>query len=1386
MANKDLIDEYKSLGGDKPDDELEKLDDLDLLLEIRRRKGSRVERDQSGVTSVVTPDDPLDLQNVDELLATLDPVDPRTLDDAELDKYLTDRPNSTKGKEEKEMRALVDSRDFLTNVTDPKTAAYVTGRMAAQTGGALIGTADPTTFGPALYGLVGSGVELIPGVDIGAEDALNYSVDRQRKINASLGVGDPRNIEESAAAIAGSLIPLPGPGKLKGVPAVAEAVTPFLIGPTVPKLATNLGVGLAIDQGIRELTDDEDTDYQTVFDKLGAPDATAEQQINSAPIIQAGLSVGLPLVASLPIVAPMTKALWTATKPQTPKIVEINAIDPSGPKNLASIETTADQYLSHIADDKQALINIAKRAGVPDPDGLSLDIDQNTQVSGLMKTNEALNSGKLRGQFGDFNAPVAPRVLYDSFYQLPPEVQREYDLYLKLGDFADDLRLQANNPKGPKGAKRKLSTVQKQRADLRAKYPQLAEFSKAYQGVMDASRDFLQQGPNALIGRNQGQSLAMSRKHFVPSSPTSINPGDPLLTRINQAARNNRAPVDEQAWFGRKDYLGNKAVNDRRHSMETMIEYTRGVLNQQLQNNTRANYVDSLLSSDVQAARIKGKKSPLIRKATADEVRKYPTRIISVVRQGKTTNYITGQLQAQIAQFDPYAVRGVLGSSIVTARRWFEKGTTGVASITFAPTTMIRDTLAGAANVGKGEKGPSILGVLTAPAEILSAKATEAFVRAAEARLLAGKQMIPFMEQGAAQQFVQRAANSLQNTIYTMAKEQGGYDASIMRTRMEVATGAFHEIGRELNERYPWLGRSWGVSAGAAIKGFGALFDSLQEAPRYSAFKRSVKAGIDPAKAAGSARRITGDTNRSGRAFDSRGRLITADAANPTFVPLDAIIGGASEAVRLSVPYFNPSIQGVRRAFGAAADDPVRFALRSWMTVGLPSVVSMAWNNMLSEQNPDGHDYNKYQFEQRSMRDQIMEPIYIGIPGLPPEQGISIPIAHEQVLFAAPYQQMLQHLSSSDEHTKAAADQFGMTLLQNMSPISMPPLANAGLAMLGINPPEIGGNAYNITEDNVGYLPQNVEMTIRELFGAASAYALDAAYAFGEGGPGAAAEEFSEDVLARVPVLKGVAGLKRKATYFTPIAQEQRMKLDAYYKFKDEYDLHYRRGGVVRSTQDFPAGPAGVTMDAPIGYVAPPTTPRPTNPVYAAMGEYIWNSMESNSAYGMGNIRARQGTLTEQINLLKGYNAGRKRDYIEFEQKLDSAVDDYEQAKGETAVAQEAYDAIPRGEKTQTEAGLAAKSALESAKATEWQYEQMIKTRQLLKDNDIDLTDRFDVERLINLLETERHATMEQQLAQIRQIEDDVTDQLVAAGVMPPGRRFDFAKDLAPMAGGPQ
>jgi hypothetical protein len=145
----------------------------------------------------------------------------------------------------------------------------------------------------------------------------------------------------------------------------------------------------------------------------------------------------------------------------------------------------------------------------------------------------------------------------------------------------------------------------------------------------------------------------------------------------------------------------------------------------------------------------------------------------------------------------------------------------------------------------------------------------------------------------------------------------------------------------------------------------------------------------------------------------------------------------------------------------------------------------------------------------------------------------------------------------------------------------------------------------------------------------------------------------------------------------------------------------------------------------------------------------------------MTNAEDRYYVLGNQIKLLKEYNAGSANAFAQYQRDLESKPAELEQAQADLETASDDDKAdITRRIKV---------------------LEEQVKALNLVQENNIDLSNRYDVTRLVSLLETERYKTMEQQLVIIQQLEDTITDQMIAQGMIPAGRRFVLERDLGPM-----
>src|SRR5690606_16362144 len=161
-------------------------------------------------------------------------------------------------------------------------------------------------------------------------------------------------------------------------------------------------------------------------------------------------------------------------------------------------------------------------------------------------------------------------------------------------------------------------------------------------------------------------------------------------------------------------------------------------------------------------------------------------------------------------------------------------------SITFAPITALRDSLAGWVFMPKEMKGPGSLAVAAAVPKQIWAKTQRAAIE-----LLKSGTDLPFIDDIGKDVMIKQISNSYMNSMYHLANEAGGFDASLMRTNVQNAKGIFHEILQSTDAvagKVPGM-RTLGHSLQAMAHGWSNIFNAIQEAPRFATFERNVKAG---------------------------------------------------------------------------------------------------------------------------------------------------------------------------------------------------------------------------------------------------------------------------------------------------------------------------------------------------------------------------------------------------------------------------------------------------------------------------------------------------------------------------------------------------------------
>lgn len=1212
------------------------------------------------------------------------------------------------------------------------------------------GTAELPTSGPVgMLGILEKGAELATGKDLGANDTLLAAEAIRQSVRQTVGISDPRNAGESAAGLLAAITPIPGVSSPVGIiKNVAEVVTPLVVGSGPKRILANFAVGYAADQGLRELTDDANTEYKTAFDRLGVTGGELDKAYPETANI---LAIGVAGMAGAGIVTPIVgKALRESSYFKDYRPVDIKDVDIYGPDNLKTLERAGDQTKAMFVDEKQVLQDLYKRAGAPDYDKVSKLIDQDTQMAALMRVNEAMRTGTLRTKSGSYQVNITPNQLFSQYARLPPAMQTDVDMYLKLKDYEDILKRNIANNKNLNNSTTALQQTRRDIFDLETRTPEAMRFSAAYSHITGAVRDFLGQGDHAMLSPKALQKLQTTRQNFVPTDVLSVDPTSNVIHRVVDVT----APHDQRNmdnWYRQNPEALAENPAQRPNSFEMLVDYTRNALKAKMEHDVRGAYVKGMLNSEW------GHET--VRVATKADIAKYRDRLINVWEGGKRKTYITSKLQANLLRMDPYVARF---PTTFAVKRIAENFMTGPASLTFAPVSALRDSVGGWVFAEKGAKGPGSAAVALAIPKQVWAKTQLAAIEMLQNSM---DRFIPFLPPSSRLQLAQQISNSYMNSFYHLANESGGFDASLMKHNIQQARGVFREVAKTTGPvagSIPGI-KTLGRSMSAMLHGWSNIFDAVQEAPRFSTFIRNVKAGKSPEEASRIARNLTGDTMRSGRVFNPQGRRIDVDAQNKGAKLVNSALAYPLEYIRESTPYFNPMVQSMRKMMNAFIDNPVQANIRAWTAVGLPGLISMGWNEML------GEEYNRHAFETRSSRD-IANNLYIGIPGLPPEKGIQIPMPLELTMFNSPWTTGIYSLMRGDnsEDMKASMMHIAGTNLENTAMVGFPQLFSVGLATAGVktpqsllNPMAWGQEAYKVEEDNVGLLPQNAEMVLRSLFGSVTDTVLQSAAAFHEAGPQAFFDELGYQVLKRTPIAK--AAVTTPVTNFTPLSELKETKINALQDFLDMYTEQVKHATNFRDT----ALPTtkGITQDtdASSTYRASPIpSPAISNPIILEYGDLIKSVLDTN-AVGMTGLKARDSLYRQQVKNLRAYTAGRKDAFRAWQRGIVGKDQEYQAAITKLG----SRDAAPNKKEYDDELKGINNGLGEAAKLD-----------RLVTKMKLDLGRRSDVEKLIAVLERERVEMIKEQLKLVNVLEDKMTGILQQRGLMMQGQKFDVTRHL--------
>lgn len=1155
-----------------------------------------------------------------------------------------------------------------------------------------------------LYGLGKLGIENVTGADLGAQETLLDAARKQREAERSFGT-----------------TPAITPGE-----SFVESLTGALVPGGLIAKGTGVGVDFMADQTIRELTDDVGEKYETVFDHVGITDNTEK------PVIGTMAAIGVTVLAGTVSAAAINR--MTTTKIETPTIRPLKEIDPTAPDNLSTVEKASDLTKTNIVDEQQALRDIIRRNGIPNADEIDARIEFDTHAAARTRVAEAINTGQLTTRDAVFKSPIAPKDLYDAYNALSGNVRQQVGRYINLKDMRDDIQIAIEKGEATPDA---LLAVDEQIALIAKQVPEAEEFSKRYNTVTSSLREFAQ---GSLFSEKYKLQLDKTRNNYVPLEISDVDPTAPFLQRLKQAQSSDVGRADPE-WFLQNRAIGSYDMERRADPMVMLMQSVEATLTARMKNDTKVAIIDSLLSSETG--------SQTMRLATSEEVGKHADRLVQIYRNGERETYITSKLTANLLKFDPYIAKH---PELFVPKRIFEQAAVGPVSLTFAPVTALRDTIGGRVTRPDGLKAPNPIDVAAAIPQQLWAKSQGGISNFFQQSIVKGETALPSWLMSPEQQkhFADNIANSYTRTLYHQANNAGGFDASLMKNKIELGQGALAEIKRSLtdatvNVNVPGA-RFSANRIRNMIDGFNNIFNAIQDAPRFAAIQKTVKDGTSIEDATALARQLTGDVTKSGRVYDATGKQIQVDAVDQGLLNVaNKGIGKTTEFLRESTPFLNPMIQGNRRLLQSIVDDPIGFNARAWTNIGLPTLAVFGWNEML------GKEYNDYAMQQRSARDVVMN-LYIGIPGKPPEEGIEIPMMHELLTYSAPYNRGLYAMSRGEdsEKTRAALSIVAENIFNNSLDVGFPVAGQVGANIVGFSAPDSlarpTDGVFQIREDDLGVLPQNMEHLARTLFAGIGDTTVHVANAVA-GDPSFETfyTEMRDRTLARTPIVKNAAGLKRSNVHFSIPNQVAQERFDAVADFRRYYNAFYEpkrfnddglqkpssRNGFTR----FKDAPNPLTQeDLPFLMQGPEQLQQPVNPLFQEFGPLIVDDAFRGTE-GMTALTNRADIYAKFTKRLRQFNAGDREALQEWQAMLSGI--------------------IPQKEGTQ-------------------------QLKDLVADNDIDLTQYDDRVKLINLIEGRRSEIIRGQIDVFDRLEDKITAILRERGVIGEDEEFDVTKHLNP------
>lgn len=488
----------------------------------------------------------------------------------------------------------------------------------------------------------------------------------------------------------------------------------------------------------------------------------------------------------------------------------------------------------------------------------------------------------------------------------------------------------------------------------------------------------------------------------------------------------------------------------RGFASENIRDTMQKVIQRKMENEAVGTYIDLLRKSNPSLVK-------QVDAATLNKNPQYQDKLVSFYRRGKKETYVVEPFIADTLAIDPFYFVSTLGQSYNAMKRVYESALTRELAPWFAVRNFLRTWQNTKLTTPPGRRSPGLLSsVYAIPQQLLpqGAQALSHWIDLGNSgwfRKVVGDQ--------AADAVSRRLTKIYADSLVARIELHGSHQGSIMQDQ--------------------W-GNAWDklkvVNVSGGVKPFWDWYkkslNAVHNAPEFAYVaknKRPLTELVQEAADIAGSPRITGQfttKNVSGRGNapirGRGGKLVTG-------------IGRVAEFGRTSVPFFNPTVSGVRRMAQAYWKNPINFTTKLYAYVVLPEVMRNLYTRSLGT-DPNGVNYYDYERNGRSEYRKLMF-TYLPIPGRPVAEAIEIPRVHEVSIVSALTAELLDHAlhtnqDRSGEYKKLLQQWLGVVFDPSL-PVPGPQVISA----IGYNAPQgvgalVGNLAGRVMKETGMQLPE--------------------------------------------------------------------------------------------------------------------------------------------------------------------------------------------------------------------------------------------------------------------------------------------------------------------------